>query len=96
MHHTPSHLFLPQVPEIDVANAEYPIATFEKKLFSMITEEVKAKIAETPERKTFVLFGSKHMSACNKRPWTCLNRGMPCTCSWTGSPLKGRMTGPWH
>jgi nicotinamidase-related amidase len=57
MHHTPSHLFLPQVPEIDVANAEYPIATFEKKLFSMITEEVKAKIAETPERKTFVLFG---------------------------------------
>jgi hypothetical protein len=45
------------VPELDVANVEYPIPTFEKKLFSMITEDVKAKMAEAPERKTFVLFG---------------------------------------
>lgn len=39
---TPPHTTKPkQVTELDVTNAEYPIPTFEKKLFSMVTAEVK-------------------------------------------------------
>lgn len=33
----------PQVPELDVNNPEYTIPCFEKKLFSMITDEVCAQ-----------------------------------------------------
>lgn len=46
-----------QVPELKAAAVDYCIPTFEKKMFSMLTDELKAQMQCEPERKTVVLFG---------------------------------------
>jgi len=45
------------VPEIEIDKLNPPAALFPKKLFSMLTPEIKDVLATHPDRKDVVLFG---------------------------------------